>query len=181
MKKKDKNYGFFYGIFLRYFILLLSALLFYSPLFYNTLLVLTIYPTNFLLGIFYNSGVSFNTIFIGSKSIEIIDACVAVSAYFLLFALNLLTPNIRKRVYSIIFSFILLLLFNILRISMLSMLFINQYAYFEVVHKVLWYSLNLLAVIGIWFLTAYLFKVKSIPVYSDFKAVINSIKSTNKH
>ncbi|MBM3247615.1 pacearchaeosortase [Candidatus Pacearchaeota archaeon] len=170
-----------FSIFLRYVLLIVLAyFFFFSPIFYNLFLKLTIYPVNTILGLFYDTNIQFNQILIGDKIIEIISACVAVSAYFLLLCLNLLTPAIRRRLTSIVLSFVLLLLFNILRIFLLSVLFVQEYVYFDTLHKTLWYSLNLIIVAGIWFLTAYLFKVKSIPVYSDFKFLFQLIKKSKK-
>jgi exosortase/archaeosortase family protein len=178
--KKERVLGQIWNILFRYFLLLILAyFFFFTPFFYEIFLKLTIYPLNFLLNVFYTSTIDFNTLVIESKIIEIIDACVAVSAYFLLLCLNLLTPNIKRRFYALAFSFILLLLFNILRIFILSILFIQEYVYFEQLHKLLWYTLNILIVIGVWFLTAYIFKVKSIPVYSDFKSLIRGYKNSN--
>jgi len=166
------------SIFLRYLILLGSTyFFFFSQVFYNLFLKLTIYPVHFFLGLFYDTLLIYDSLIINQTIIEIVPACVAVSAYFLLFALNLLTPNIRKRLNSILFSFLILLVFNILRIFILAILFINNSSGFDILHKTLWYSLNLIVVIGIWFLTAYIFKFKDIPVYSDFKLLINKIRA----
>ena len=42
---------------------------------------------------------------------------------------------------------------------------------FDITHKIFWYSLSILFVVGIWFLEVKLFKIKSIPFYSDIISV----------
>jgi len=176
MSKKEARK--FLLIFLRYFFLLAFALFAFNfPFFYEFFLRLTIYPLNFLLNLFYNSSFSNNLIAINGYHIELIPACIAIAAYFLLLTLNLTTPmNPRKRIYSVIFSFLIFLLFNIARLFFLSLLFINSNIYFEQIHMILWYSINILFVLIAWFLTVYLFKIKNIPVYQDFKSLFLNLE-----
>src|SRR3989344_8545408 len=91
---------------------------------------LTIYPVHWILDLFYKA--IFNpfskTIFIGNYQIELINACIAGAAYYLLLILNLSTKmNAKQRVYSLSYSIIILLILNILRIVILSMLLLNDY------------------------------------------------------
>jgi len=165
-------------ILLRYMLLLVITLLYaLFPAVYNLMLYLTIYPTNLLINLFYSSYILNNSIITEHVIIKIIPACVAVSAYFLLLILNLTTDmKARQRIYSLVFSFIALLLINILRIFLLSILLITQFVYFDIVHKFFWYVLSILIVIGIWFLSVYLFKIKNIPVYTNINYLIKKIK-----
>ncbi|MDP1728979.1 MAG: pacearchaeosortase [archaeon] len=160
---------------LRYFLLFLISICAYSStLFYNLLFIFTIYPLNFILNIFLNSSLENNLIIIGNKIIEIIPACVAVSAYVFLFILNISTPmSIKTRIKSLSFAFFSLLLVNILRLAILSYLFISGYSAFDVVHKFTWYFLSIILVIVIWFSSVKLFKIKNIPVYTDINALLN--------
>lgn len=176
MKKADKNA--LPATVCRYLVLLGLILLFsYSSIIYNIFLSFTIYPVNFILNLFYNSAVFESRIFLENSTIEIIPACVAVSAYLLLLILNLtIAMPLKKRLYSLCFSVFSLLILNILRISLLSSLLVEDFVYFEELHKFLWYFLSLVLVIVIWFATAYLFKIKEIPVYSDFKRIIKQLK-----
>lgn len=165
-------------IFLRYSILIVVAIpnLF---LFYYIFTPLTIYPVYFLLGLFFNANLVGNMIFLnGNSLIEIIEACVIGSAYYLLLILNLTIPQIKlkKRIKAIIFSFGILLLINIFRIFLLSVLFASKSDFFEIAHKFLWYFGSIVIVILIWFLTVRIFKIKKIPVYSDFKTVLKNIR-----
>ena len=170
-------------IFLRYsFILIIALILPYSEFFYKFFLLVTIYPANFLLSFFYEASISGNTILINYLAIEIIPACVAVSAYLLLLILNITTPmNIKKRVISLIFSIFCLLITNILRIFTFSLLLIKDYAYYDILHKIFWYSLSILLVVGIWFASVFLFKIRSIPAYSDVSFMIRLIRNKKSY
>jgi len=157
-----------YAILFRYLFLLVLGL---GELFiiYEISAPLTIYPTYYLLKIFYTIQLSGISLIVGSRTIQIVEACVAPAAYYLLLILNLSTPmNASKRFYSIFFSLILLLALNIIRIVTLSILFISNSAAFDVSHKLLWYGLSTIFVVGIWFLTVYIYKIKEIPFYTDF-------------
>ncbi|MAG78922.1 hypothetical protein CMI40_00925 [Candidatus Pacearchaeota archaeon] len=158
------------NLFIRYFILILISI----PnlwIFYFIFTPLTIYPVYLLFNLFFDATLSGNIINIGIFSIELIDACIAGSAYYLLLILNLSTPKIkiRKRIKMILLSFIFLLIINILRIFLLGSAFVSGYPWFDATHKLLWYLGSTLFVIGIWFIEVKLFKIKEIPIYSDIK------------
>jgi len=166
MKKGANN---LLGIALRYFILILAG--FPSLwIFYFIFAPLTIYPVYFLLNLFFDSAlIGGNSIIISGLPIEIIDACIAGSAYYLLLILNLATPEIKikKRIYMISASFLVFLIVNILRIFFLSILYINKFALFDIVHHFFWYFMSIFFVVLIWFVEVKFFKIKKIPFYSD--------------
>jgi len=174
--KKHRETGKFTYVFMRYiFLLAVGICAAFTGIFYNLLLPLAIYPVSFLLNFFYESVVAGNSILVSNFSIEIIPACVAVSAYLLLLILNFATPmTLKKRLYSLVFSLSILLLINILRIFILSLFLIKNVTGFDLIHKILWYGLSILIVVGIWFLTAKIFKIKKIPVYSDICLIKNA-------
>jgi len=161
---------------LRYLILL--GLMFTLPIIYWILTPLTVYGTGFLLKIFYNVYIFNDMITIFPVTIiQIIPPCVAGSAYLLLLILNLTVPMRPKiRIYSILSSAIILFILNVLRIFILGVLLVNHSQFFDVTHKLFWYVLSTLFVVGIWFLTVFLFKIKEIPVYTDVKYLIEEIK-----
>ncbi len=165
-------------LFLRYLILVILAVAFFSgDLIYNFLLKLTIIPSNLILNLFFNSITNHNFILMGNISIELIPACIGISAYFLLFSLNLLTPiSPKKRFYSLLTSGVALLLFNIMRITIISSLYIKQIPYADLIHLSFWYFFNLLFILILWFGITKLFKIKTIPVYSDFKTILRLYK-----
>ena len=183
MRKENKH--LFY-IAIRYISLfIITLVLSFSSIFYKIFLILTIYPVNFILGFFYNSSIAKDTIVMyntaNTLSIVLIPACIAVSAYMLLLILNLTTEiHWKKRIYSLIFSFFSLLFVNIARICILSLLFINNYSSFDIVHKLFWYFLSIIFVVCIWFISVYAFKIKKIPVYDDFISMISLIRKDYK-
>jgi len=156
----------------RYLILL--TLMFSTPLIYKIFLPLTVYSSANILRAFYEVAINNNIIIINFLIlIEIIPACVAASAYLLLLLLNLSVPmNARKRIYSILISFLLFFILNILRIVFLSMLLVNNFAFFDLTHKLFWYFLSTLFVILIWFFIVKIFSIKEIPIYSDLRLLI---------
>lgn len=152
-------------------------------IFYKIFYPITFYLSAFILSIFGNTSLEYgaSVIIYNQTVIEIISACVAGSAYYLLFILVLSLPNLKilKRILVLLFSFVLLLVANVLRIVLMGL--IAQTAYFESVHMLFWYFVSLIFVVGIWFLAVKIFSIKEIPVYSDIKFLIKQIKKSNWH
>ncbi|MCX6750205.1 MAG: pacearchaeosortase [Candidatus Pacearchaeota archaeon] len=175
----NKKMAFVYSIFLRYLILILAALPNFW-IFYFVFTPLTIYPVYFILNLFFHAALSGSAIFIGNhlSPIEIVDACVAGSAYYLLLIFNLSIPHIRivKRLKMIGFAFLSFLIVNILRIVILSAIFVLNPSIFDISHKLSWYLGSIILVVGIWFLEVKKFKIKEIPFYSDVKSILKYIK-----
>jgi len=172
-----------WGIPIRYLILVLAAL-FDLWIFYEIFTPLTIYPVYFVSKLLSDASILGNIILInGSISIELIKACIAGSAYYLLFILNMTVNRIRivKRIQMIAFSFASLLILNIVRIIVLIVIYLNKNPSFEVIHEIFWYVFGTLFVVGIWFAEVKIFKIKEIPVYSDIKLLIQQIKNREHH
>jgi len=168
------------NVLLRYIIILVLGLgnLF---IFYYIFTPLTIYSSYYLLGLFFD--VSLKVILISTEgySVEIVRACVAGAAYYLLLLLNLgVSMNAKKRILSIVYSFLVLFLLNILRIVILSSLFFTNSPAFNITHKITWYGLSTLFVVLIWFSEVYLFKIKEIPFYHDLKYLYKIAKKNKK-
>ena len=167
MNKLNKK---FLDIILRYAILALFAI---GGLwiFYFIFTPLTIYPIYFIFNLFFNTFIDGTTIYTKNFPIEIIKACVAGSAYYLLLIFNLSTPEIKfkQRFKMIFFAFLIFLIVNIIRIFILSLLYINNSSLFEMMHILSWYAGSVLFVILIWFIQVKLNKIREIPVYSDLK------------
>jgi exosortase/archaeosortase family protein len=169
MDKKNKRIIL---LFVRYGALVLLGI--YISFIYKILLPLTLWPVYFLLGLVYDVSVFGNSLLLAGGRIELINACIAGSAYYFLLILNLTTPiKARQRFFSITFSLLALLVLNILRIFLLSALYVSKFEFFDIAHKIFWYALSILFVVGIWFLTVHLFKIKNIPVYSDLVFLLN--------
>lgn len=172
-KKSDtKNILFLFLRYLLIIILGLSNLI----LIYKIFTPLTIQPVYFILSIFSPVILLGNTIIYNSSAIQLIPACIAGSAYYLLIILILSTPNIKpaKKILVALLSLLSLLILNILRIVLLAL--ITKSIYFNSVHMLFWYALSTIFVAGIWILSVKIFNIKSVPFYSDLKYLLKLIK-----
>ena len=165
------------SIFCRYLILLITAL----PnlyLFYLIFTPLTIFPSHFLINQFYPSKIEGSLIVTSCNIIELLDACIAGAAYYLLLVLNLTTSNIslKTRIKSIAFSWAAFLSINVARIFIFSILFLTGFTFFSTTHLLFWYLGSTLIIFLIWLAEIKLFKIKDIPVYSDLKVLFKEIK-----
>jgi exosortase/archaeosortase family protein len=180
MKRGSEIKNRIYSLILRYAILIIISLSNFW-IFYFIFTPLTIYPVYFIFNLFFNVSLSGNVIYFLNHnfSIKIIEACVAGSAYSLLTILNLSVPEIKfsKRIKSIFLSFLILLVANILRIVILSPIYILSPELFDILHKISWYFLSVILVVGIWFFEVKKFKIKEIPIYSDLVFLLKQIKS----
>ncbi len=169
MMKDQKE---FLSIIVRYGLLLILSL---GGLwiFYFIFTPLTIYPLYFVLNYFFGATLNRTTIMVMSIPIEIIKACVAGSAYYLLLMFNLSTSNIKinQRLKMIIFSFLIFLMVNLLRIFVLTILYITGSPVFDIIHKLSWYAGSTVLVICVWFYQVKIYSLKNIPFYSDLKFV----------
>jgi len=182
-----KNASYIIDVAVRYSLLLLIGI-FGVQIFHFIFLPLTLYPVFFLLDIFFQASIISNVIFVNYFPIEIISACVAGSAYILLLILNLSIPKIpvQKRILMLLFSFSSFLLLNVLRIFFLSLMLISGSSLFDLTHKIFWYAGSTIFVVGIWFLSIKIFRIKEIPFYSDIMNISSGkyakkTKSSKKH
>ena len=183
MNKNHKTKTTLIGLFTRYILIILLGLgnLF---IFYKLLTPITTNTTFYILSLFSSSTafLSQNTILFKQVIIELIPACIAGSAYYLLFILLFSTPNIKplKRIKILIISFISFFILNIIRITFLaniaSLTIINHPTAFESIHLIFWYLISTLFVIAIWLLIIKHYKLKSIPIYTDLKFIYKLIK-----
>ena len=163
------------NLFTRYLIIIIAGLgnLY---IFYKIFTSLTIYPVGFLLKLISPTTITATLITFQTITIEIIPACVAGAAYYLLFILAMSVPDIKplRRIKIILFAFTSLLILNILRIFFLAL--INQLAYFHSLHLLFWYVLSIVFVFGIWLITIKKFKIKQVPIWDDLNFLINLSK-----
>jgi exosortase/archaeosortase family protein len=169
------------NMFLRYFILLLIAV----PgldLFYFLFLPLTKYPVFFGLKLFYEPVLLQNVIFVGRYTIEIVGACIAGSAYYFLLILNLSTARIdlKTRLKLVLTTFGAFFLINLVRIYVLSIMYLEGSPMFDATHKLFWYFGSTVFVVLIWFFGTYYFKVNAIPFYTDLKYMYSHTKRKPK-
>ena len=162
------------GIMIRYLFLLIIGLPGLS-IFYFIFTSLTIYPSFAILSLIHPSISLVNSVIaLGNHAIAIIPACIAGSAYYFLLILNLTTPmSVKMREKSILFLFVSFLVLNILRITLFASLFLSGFEYFDFTHKFAWYFGSSALVVLLWFVNVRLFRIKEVPVYSDFKFLYN--------
>lgn len=161
---------------LRYFILLVFGA--FISIFYLIFKPLTVYPSYLILKLFNPTHLISNEAFISSGiTIVLIPACIAGAAYYLLLVLNLATPMpIGKRIKSLIFSLLVFLVINIIRIIIITQLAISNFTYLDITHKILWYAGSTILVVIIWFVSVAVFKIKSIPAYTDIKNLLKIVR-----
>jgi hypothetical protein len=131
MKEKNRR---FLSISARYLILLFIALPNFW-IFYALFTPLTIYFVNLTLSIFFETFRAGSTIILdGRISIEIIPACIAGSAYYLLLILNLSIAkiNLKTRINMILLSFVAFFFINVIRIFILSTILLSNFKVFVV-------------------------------------------------
>ncbi len=171
-KRRNKDVGGFLDIILRYAILILIAIP-NLAIFYFVFTPLTVYPIYFFLGLFFEvSLLAGNIVLIENViPIELIKACIAGSAYYFLFILNLSIPKIKlkKRIKMVLLAFLTFLIVNILRIFILSLVAVSGSPFFDITHRLFWYLISTIFVVGIWFAEVKIFRIKEIPFYSDMK------------
>lgn len=178
--KKKKNYELL-NLSIRYFLLLVVGV-FGLKIFYDLFFPLTIYPVFWLLNLFYDVQIYSNLILSNNGFlIEIIGACVAGSAYYLLFILNIATPKIKllKRVKILLISWGLFLTFNVLRIFLLGIMYFESSGFLDITHKIFWYFGSTILIVLIWFFAVKVYNLKEIPFIHDLKylyknSVLNS-------
>lgn len=177
----DKGYN---EILLRYVIgAIVAVLMFVFSVFYLIFRPLTVLPAVFILKLFYDVSLNgLSSIIIADQEIVFIDACIAGSAFLLLFLFNILTReiNFKKRILIFLFDCALLLVLNILRLIILIVLLVNGSVAFDIAHKVFWYVLSTIFVVAIWFCSVQLFRIKAVPFYSDIKFLVNLKKEKRK-
>lgn len=167
------------GIFVRYLLLLLlGAGNLY--VFYSILTPLTVSLVSQTISLFTNVITEGSFIHLGTFSVELVRGCVAGSAFFLMFILVFSTADIKpkKRFYALITALALLFVLNVLRILFLVLIYSPENIYFDAIHWVLWHLVSVCFVVGIWFSVVKIYKIKSVPIYSDIKFLLEF--SSNK-
>ena len=126
---------------------------------------------------FFGEAISIDEFIIFKDTLfEVARACVAGSAYYLLFILSMAIPlNLIKRLKLIVYCFGIFFIVNVARIVFMAL--IVGHTYFNEIHIFTWNVFSTLFVVFIWFSAVKIFKVKSIPIYSDILSIIPSKKS----
>jgi len=164
-------------IVIRYILTLIITI--YHSIFYTIFSPLTVYITYYLLKLFTNPILTSSTITFNSHSFTFIPACTAASAYLLLTILILTTKKIKSltRIKMFLLGSLSILTLNIARILILMFTYNNiGETAFNTVHLFFWHILSTVFVVLIWLALINIYKIKSIPIYSDFKHLLKQLK-----
>jgi exosortase/archaeosortase family protein len=180
--KKRKISNYYSDLFIRLFAILVVTLNF--NLFYVVLTPITLYLSYFFANLFYNAIIVGNSIGIEGWGFNIIDACVAGAAYYLLFLLiiGLKKCSWTKRIKMFVSGALILLAVNVIRIMILIFLNLELgHSYFEAVHLVFWNFMSGAFIFLIWVFLVKKFKAEGVPFLSDIKYLFeNSLLKRNK-
>jgi len=163
------------GLFSRYVLIVLLGLG-NIYLLYAVLTPLTISALSLILPLFGKVIIQGISIKISYYTINIVPACVAGAAFYLLFILLFSTPGIkpRERINILIFSFVTLFILNVARIIVL--IFLLDKPYFEVAHWIFWNIISTVFVVGIWVAVTFIYRLKAVPIFSDVKYLVSLVK-----
>ncbi|MEA2112354.1 MAG: pacearchaeosortase [Patescibacteria group bacterium] len=166
-------------LFIRYFLLLLAGMG-NIYIFYKILTPITIQSVGAIVSLFTRTITAGNLILIKGAIIEIVPACVAGAAFYLMFILIFSTAEVKlkKRLLSLVTAIVILFSLNILRIVFLIL--IVDKTYFPTTHWILWHFTSTIFVVAIWFFIVKIYKIESIPFYSDIKYIFSLRKSGKK-
>jgi exosortase/archaeosortase family protein len=182
LRKRKKNANYYSDLFIRLFAILLVTINF--NLFYVVLAPITLYLSYFIINIFYDAVIIGHSIGVSGFGFNIIDACVAGAAYYLLFFLTigLKDSSWTKRAKMFFSGALILLVVNVLRIF--TLVFLNLEfgrSYFEAVHLLFWNFMSGIFIFLIWLFLIKKFKVDGIPFLLDIKYLFeNSLLKRNK-
>ena len=140
---------------------------------------LTMYTPYFLLKLIdYQAFIIPPYIITSENYIRFSEACAAVSAYFLLLLLIVLTKDmkLKARIKIFLFGSAIIYLANMARILILIMV-LEKYGFsaFQQAHDVFWIVFGSLLVALTWILLTRHYNVKSIPIYSDIKYLLKQL------
>ncbi|MDD5177875.1 MAG: pacearchaeosortase [Candidatus Nanoarchaeia archaeon] len=140
-------------------------------------------PTLLFSGIFWlDKGVMFGNDFLmhNNEALVFIPACIATSAYYLLFALVFLVKKMEwiKRIKVLISGFLFIFVGNIIRINILIYYYLNKNInMFENLHFLMWNVISTIYVILVWLFLVYRFKIRGVPLIDDIRFLWKKIKT----
>lgn len=156
--------------------LFIRLLLCFLPLSWFSFLLtpLTVYGSYIFLFPFLDVVVNGRILTVNGFPFEIVEACVATTAYYLLWLLCFLTKEIevKTRFKIIIYGFLLIFGMNIFRIFLLVFIAMNYgFDWFSLVHLTFWNFVSGIYVALVWVFLVRKYKVYSIPIYDDMKNI----------
>lgn len=131
----------------------------------------TIYTVYYLLH-YFNPIMISNLLIVKTSKFEFVDACIVPYAYYFFWVLCLFTKDIilKTRIKMIVYGFAMIFVMNILRIIFVIWLDINYgLIWFNIIHMFIWHFISGVYVALVWIILVKIYKIKSIPFYSDIK------------
>lgn len=165
-----------HNLILRISLALLIAIL-GIKIFYPIISPLTFYLSYFSLFLLKPTLINNTTFLINSHTLKFIPSCAAASAYLLLTLLILLTKdiNFKKGAKLFLLGSLIILGINTIRIDFLIYILLEYGSdLFNTLHTFIWKIVSSVFVAALWIGLSFLFKIKTIPVYSDFKELIKN-------
>ena len=120
---------------------------------------------------FYNPVIFGNSLLIGENRLVFVSACLAVSAYVLLSILILLTKDIKfiQGLKMFLAGSLTLFFVNLARIFILAIILLEfSIGLFDTLHLFFWDIFSTIFVFFLWIGLIKYYKIKAIPIYSDF-------------
>ncbi len=153
-------------------------------LFSFVLTPITIYGSYILLFSFFDVVVKGKILFVNGFPFEIVEACVATTAYFLLWLLCFLTKDIKLkiRLKLLLYGFLLILGMNLIRIALLVFIAMKYgFAWFTLVHLAFWNFVTGIYVALVWIFLVMKFKIYGVPVYDDLRTLYKMVFKDKYH
>ncbi|MDO8556833.1 MAG: pacearchaeosortase [Nanoarchaeota archaeon] len=160
-------------------LIVLLGVLFAMPVWYAIVMPITLVASFFMVKMIMPVVLLDNSLQLGNLTLHFIPACAAVPAYILLVLLIGLTSDIswKRRLQMGGLGFLLIFIANLLRIGILiGILVLFGKNLFSAVHLVFWHGVASVYVAVVWMLLVKWFKVKSIPIISDFQMLRRWLK-----
>jgi len=154
-------------------------LVLFRPLYTEGFTQFSAFVTTIPLRWFYDATLSGTIIHLGSKSIDYITACSALGAYLFLAVLVLFTPRIsfKKGLQIFLTGAVIIFLVNVMRIFVLATLLINNNIdMFVTLHLFTWKVLSGVFVALVWIFLVKLYRIKAIPIVSDWKYLLKLLR-----
>lgn len=171
------------NMFLRYSFLIITGVL--IKYLYDIFRPLTLYPVYYgfkLLG--YSPLIINGNIHLGCQELVLVDACIAASAYYLFLVLVLSTKGLTfeeiLKIYGL--GVISILFVNVIRIIGMGIILINfEENLFETWHMIMWRFVATFFIAFLWIYLSRKFLINNMPIYTDFKYLLNKSFLKKKH
>lgn len=153
--------------------IVIALALFLIPI--NIFYLIYLKPTlvySFLTLSVYNPILWNDSLIINNDILKFVPACIASIAYYLLAVLILFTKDLSfKKMFQIfVLGSLIIFIANIIRIDLLIIILLEfGVDWFNKLHLLIWRFLSTIFVVIVWIFLTKLFKIKTIPVYSDLK------------